>query len=414
MKLCFKRSLIASATLAALTFSGASFAHNHGSHDADSTNYKNWIGGFGEYYHPDGDKPDEIGGGFLEDGAAFGTEYGIRFTPRWAMRLSAAYNSVDAGPNQYIRGSVDGTNFGADALYFQDDLQTYLFTGLHHVNDDFDDYLSAAFGVGKHWNLNENWRVITEATGYHTFSDHYNDYSLKLGLAYVWGEVTESYTPAAAQMKDSDRDGVSDAMDNCANTSRGDSVDSRGCSLDSDRDGVANSVDECPSTPRGSAVSANGCSVKDSDNDGVMDSKDLCLSTPAGDTVNTTGCSVMVEEEIEVQLMALFANNSSVIQNPEDVKFAEFASFLTRYDDAEGTVEGHTSTVGSDAYNQMLSQKRADAVKALLVSRYGAPADRITAIGYGETRPVNPANNAAAHRENRRIVGIVKAMVESK
>ena len=386
MTIRFKQSLIATATFAALTVSSASFAHNHDSHDADSTDYKNWVGGFGEYYHPDGDKPDEIGGGFLEDGAAFGGEFGIRFTPRWAMRLSAAKTSVDAAQNQYIRGSVDGTNFGADALYFQDDLQTYLFTGLHHVNDDFDDYLSAAFGVGKHWNLNENWRVITEATGYHTFSDHYNDYSLKLGLAYVWGEVTESYAPTRPtpiQMTDSDRDGVNDAVDNCPNTSRGDSVDSRGCSVDSDRDGILNDVDLCPSTPR-------------------------------GDTVDNTGCSVMIQKEIELQLMALFANNSSVIQNPEDVKFAEFADFLTRYNNAEGIIEGHTSIVGSDTYNQTLSQKRADAVKALLVSRYGAPAERITAIGYGESRPVNSANNATAHRENRRIVGIVKATVESK
>lgn len=386
MTIRFKQSLITTAAFTALTVSSASFAHNHGSHDADSTNYKKWIGGFGEYYHPDGDKPDEIGGGFLEDGAAIGGEFGIRFTPRWALRLSAAKNSVDAAQNQNMRGSVDGTNFGVDALYFQDDLQTYLFTGLHHVNDDFDDYLSAAFGVGKHWNLNENWRVITEATGYHTFSDHYNDYSLKLGLAYVWGEVTESYAPSRAtpvQMTDSDRDGISDAIDNCPNTSRGDSVDSRGCSVDSDRDGIVNSVDLCPSTPQ-------------------------------GDTVDNTGCSVMLQKEIELQLMALFANNSSVIQNPEDVKFAEFADFLTRYNNAEGTIEGHTSIVGSDAYNQMLSQKRADAVKALLVSRYGAPADRITAVGYGESRPVNSANNAAAHSENRRIIGIVKATVESK
>ncbi len=202
----------------------------------------------------------------------------------------------------------------------------------------------------------------------------------------MWGEVTESYAPTRptpVQMTDSDRDGVNDAVDNCPNTSRGDSVDSRGCSVDSDRDGILNDVDLCPSTPR-------------------------------GDTVDNTGCSVMIQKEIELQLMALFANNSSVIQNPEDVKFAEFADFLTRYNNAEGIIEGHTSIVGSDTYNQILSQKRADAVKALLVSRYGAPAERITAIGYGESRPVNSANNAAAHRENRRIVGIVKATVENK
>ena len=154
--------------------------------------------------------------------------------------------------------------------------------------------------------------------------------------------------------------------------------------------------------------------MKDADNDGIADSMDLCLSTPKGDKVNSSGCSVMVEEEIEVKLSALFANNSSVIQNPADVKFAEFADFLKRYPKATGVVEGHTSIVGSAAYNQMLSQKRADAFKTLLVSRYGAPADRIKTMSYGESQPLNPANTAAAHRENRRIIGVVKAMVESK
>ena len=154
--------------------------------------------------------------------------------------------------------------------------------------------------------------------------------------------------------------------------------------------------------------------MKDADNDGVADSMDLCLSTPKGDKVNTSGCSVMVAEEIEVRLSALFANNSSVIQNPADVKFAEFADFLKRYPKATGVVEGHTSIVGTAAYNQLLSQKRAEAVKALLISRYGAPADRITALGFGESQPVNLANTPAAHRENRRIIGVVKVMVESK
>lgn len=356
MKNRLNQSLVTAMTFAALSTSVSSFAHNHGEHETDNTNYKKWVGGFSEYYRPDTDKPNEIGGGFLEDGAAFGVEYGFRFTPRWAMRLSAAVNSVDSASNQYISGSVDGTNFGVDALYFQDDLQTYLFTGLHHVNDDFDDYLSAAFGVGKHWDLNENWRLITEATGYHTFSEHYNDYSLKLGLAYVWGEETKTYTsrltPAPVKVKDSDRDGVNDALDNCPNTSLEEAVDN-------------------------------------------------------------TGCSVIIQEEIEIQLVALFAHDSSVIQNPEDVKFSELADFLIRYNNATGTIEGHASTVGSEAYNQTLSQKRADAVKALLVSRYGAPVERITAIGFGESNPINPANNAAAHRENRRIVGIVKVIIET-
>lgn len=411
MTFSLKKTLVAAATLSSLAMANPSFADNHSDHD--NTNYKNWVGVFGQYYNPDGDKPNEVGGGFLKDGTAVGGEFGIRFTPRWAMRIEAAQTDVDANNNAFGVGSVDGKKIAADALYFQDDLQTYLFTGIQHADDDFDDYLAVAGGIGKHWSLSENTRLITEAAAYHTFSDHYNDFSLKLGVAYVFGEIAPSYAPAMRE-KDTDRDGIIDSLDNCPNTLAGTSVNTSGCSLDADRDGVADSIDQCLNSTYGEKVAANGCAVKDTDNDGIADSMDLCLSTPRGDKVNSSGCSVMVEEEIEVKLSALFANNSSVIQNPADVKFAEFADFLKRYPRATGIVEGHTSIVGSAAYNQMLSQKRADAVKALLVSRYGAPADRITTMGYGESQPLNPANTAAAHRENRRIIGIVKAMVESK
>ena len=407
MTLSFTRSLIAAATLSSLAIATPSLADDHGDHD--NTNYKKWVGVFGQYYHPDGDKPNEIGGGFLEDGSALGGEFGIRFTPRWAMRLEAAKTDVDAQTNAFGVGSVEGEKIAVDALYFQEDLQTYLFTGLQHANDDFDDYLAVAAGIGKHWYLNDNVRLITEATAYHAFSDSYNDYSLKLGVAYVFGELAHRAAPV---IRDADRDGIVDSLDNCPNTLTGSSVDTRGCSLDADRDGVADSIDQCLSSAYGAKVGADGCAEKDADKDGVMDSMDLCLNTPTGDKVNTSGCSVMVQEAIEVKLTALFANNSSVIQNPDDVKFAEFADVLKRYTKATGVIEGHTSVVGSASYNQMLSQKRADAVKALLTSRYGAPADRITTMGYGESQPINTANTPAAHRENRRIIGVVKAMVK--
>ena len=137
MTFSFKKTLVAAATLSALAIASPSFADNHSDHD--NTNYKKWVGVFGQYYHPDGDKPNEIGGGFLQDGAAVGGEFGIRFTPRWAMRIEAAKTNVDVENNAFGVGSVDGQKIAADALYFQDDLQTYLFTGLQHADDDFDE-----------------------------------------------------------------------------------------------------------------------------------------------------------------------------------------------------------------------------------------------------------------------------------
>jgi OOP family OmpA-OmpF porin len=64
-------------------------------------------------------------------------------------------------------------------------------------------------------------------------------------------------------------------------------------------------------------------------------------------------------------------------------------------------VEGHTDSVGSDAYNQKLSERRANAVEAYLV-RQGIDASRIDTRGYGETRPVATNSTAAGRAQNRR------------
>ena len=64
-------------------------------------------------------------------------------------------------------------------------------------------------------------------------------------------------------------------------------------------------------------------------------------------------------------------------------------------------VEGHTDSVGSDAYNQRLSERRAEAVKAYLV-RQGIDASRISTRGLGKTRPVASNQTEAGRAENRR------------
>lgn len=66
------------------------------------------------------------------------------------------------------------------------------------------------------------------------------------------------------------------------------------------------------------------------------------------------------------------------------------------------TVEGHADVRGSEAFNQRLSQRRADTVRQNLIGLGLAP-ERIEAIGYGESRPLSPAQDENAHRSNRRV-----------
>jgi OOP family OmpA-OmpF porin len=65
-------------------------------------------------------------------------------------------------------------------------------------------------------------------------------------------------------------------------------------------------------------------------------------------------------------------------------------------------VEGHTDSVGSDAYNKKLSLRRADAVRQYLV-KHGIPADRITAEGFGESSPVASNDTEDGRAQNRRV-----------
>jgi outer membrane protein OmpA-like peptidoglycan-associated protein len=74
---------------------------------------------------------------------------------------------------------------------------------------------------------------------------------------------------------------------------------------------------------------------------------------------------------------------------------------------ARVTVEGHTDDVGSDDYNLALSERRARAVAAFLV-QHGVPHDRVTARGFGKTRPVAPNDGDAGRRKNRRVELVIK------
>ena len=80
----------------------------------------------------------------------------------------------------------------------------------------------------------------------------------------------------------------------------------------------------------------------------------------------------------------------------------ELTKILNKYEGASLTVEGHTDSNGSDAFNQTLSQKRADSVKRYLVEK-GIAETRLTGIGYGESKPVADNKKALGRAKNRRV-----------
>lgn len=162
---------------------------------------------------------------------------------------------------------------------------------------------------------------------------------------------------------------------------------------DSDGDGVLDDKDKCPNTPEGVEVDEDGC-PPDSDGDGVADYKDKCPDTPKGAPVNSVGCWTIKgvnfdynKWDIKPEYYGQMDENVKVLENNPTFKIE---------------IQGHTDSIASEEFNQLLSEKRAESAKEYFISK-GIDAARISTVGFGELKPIKPNDTPEGRAENRRI-----------
>jgi OOP family OmpA-OmpF porin len=248
---------------------------------------------------------------------------------------------------------------------------------------------------------------------------------------------------------DRDRDGVDDANDQCPDLARGDDPDPErnGCPRDDrDGDGVRDRDDQCPLEPAGERADREhrGCPLLDGDHDGFPDGEDQCPLEPAGahpdhehrgcpdndiddDRVanasdacpeepgprtndpQTSGCPrVYVRgERVVIQQQPRFATGRAVILPESFALLGEVAAALEAHPElARVEVGGHTDDVGDDPRNLTLSEARARSVMDWLVG-HGIAAARLSARGYGESRPIVDNATARGRAMNRRVEFVI-------
>ena len=132
----------------------------------------------------------------------------------------------------------------------------------------------------------------------------------------------------------------------------------------------------------------------DSDGDGVDNAYDKCPDTPAGAIVNSQGCWSYSTVDFAFDSTAITSASADLFSNAVDV--------LQRNPGITVELDGHTDSIGAEAYNQGLSVRRAQAVKDHLVSE-GIDASRFTVKGFGETQPIASNDTAEGRAENRRV-----------
>jgi len=260
--------------------------------------------------------------------------------------------------------------------------------------------------------------------------------------------------------EDKDKDGVPNGRDKCPYTPEGSPVDPFGCPIDSDFDGIYDTGDACP-TVKGPRAN-KGCPWGDRDNDGFKDNEDKCPDTPGilkfkgcpdtdGDgipddkdkcidvkgpranngcpfeahdsdkdgindqedkcplkpgPVSNQGCPELAPEE-KAKIKAAFENllfesGKDIIVESSYPSLNGLANVLSAHEELNLSLEGHTDNVGDDDANMQLSKDRANAVKEYLKDA-GISSKRITAEGFGETKPVDTNDTPNGRKHNRRV-----------
>ena len=114
-------------------------------------------------------------------------------------------------------------------------------------------------------------------------------------------------------------------------------------------------------------------------------------------------------EAVRVELDVKFDFDKAQVKQESYGDIKALADFMKQYPQTSTVVEGHTDSVGSYAYNQGLSERRASAVRDVLVNQYGVESGRVQAVGYGESRPVADNATADGRAINRRVEAEVEA-----
>jgi outer membrane protein OmpA-like peptidoglycan-associated protein len=211
---------------------------------------------------------------------------------------------------------------------------------------------------------------------------------------------------------DTDGDGIPDRSDRCRleREDRDAFQDSDGCpELDNDGDGINDPDDACPleAEDRDNFQDGDGCPERDNDGDGFEDPADDCPLV-AG-VPDNQGCPrkdypgiVVTEKELRLTTPIVFERSTATIRS---VSFPVLDSIVRALGDRPQMkleIGGHTDSQGDDAANLKRSQAQAEAVMSYLVD-HGVEASRLTARGYGETRPIESNSTSQGRAINRRI-----------
>ena len=172
--------------------------------------------------------------------------------------------------------------------------------------------------------------------------------------------------------------------------------------------GCISTAKQAPIPP--SAVATPAPTFVDSDGDGVPDDQDACPGTPPGATVDHKGCEVLQRLD-----STYFEYDSAALTQSAIAALNQVAALIRQHSDRKFEIAGHTDSMGTEEYNNLLGQRRAIAVVEFL-NRAGIPSGQLVVRSYGKTQPIAPntrpdgSDDPEGRALNRRVEIIDLAM----
>lgn len=325
----------------------------------------------------------------LDDDSHIGLGIGYRFDNPWAIEFT--YLEGEADSDVPGVGDIDVDMYHLGALYHlksRNNFTPFLSFGagegeysLPGVGDDDEFQVNA--GAGFKWAFTEQAHLRSDLRLFHGNNEDAVNAAVSVGLHYAFGKASApAPAPAPAQDGDADGDGVMDSADQCPNTPAGADVDSRGCPRDDDGDGVYNYMDDCPNTTNSNA------------------------------RIDGRGCYVKLDRKIDITLNLEFDFDSAEARDEHVAEVQKVADVMNEYPNSKVTMAGHTDSRGAEAYNQNLSERRANTIADMLTERFNISDSRVSTIGYGESQPIDTNDTPEGRQNNRRVVAHVEGETE--
>ncbi len=377
----------------------------------------------------------------------------IYFSRYLSPRLNLALKNNMGWFNSNINSNLDLVNTALNLRYkFTDEsksLRPYIYAGPSYLANNSQSAFNIDAGLGAKLFVSEVTAFYIDAgyiggikTADRSNTGIDNFWKATLGLEFDFGKA-----------KDSDMDGIADKKDKCPNTPTGVMVDEYGCPLDrdgdrvadyeddcpdeagiislkgcpdrdgdgiadkdddcadvaglkkfmgcpdTDDDGIVDKNDKCPDTPKGCAVDADGCPL-DSDKDGVIDCQDKC-PTEAG-LKDNDGCPAVEVEWEEMTFGPVYFDFDKYNLSPNAMaKLNEVVEIVNSSASYDVIVSGYTDNIGTEEYNQKLSERRAKSIVVYLTKR-GVNNAYVGIKGYGENNPIAQNTTSENRQKNRR------------